>query len=275
MEKTNHGQSGLLGRARIAAPCPTSWDAMEGDDRVRFCGLCQLNVYNLSAMTRAEAEALVARTEGRVCARLYRRADGTVLTKDCPTGLRAVRRRVRRKAAAVFALVASLWTAAAGQTQTPSGKKDAQEVTLSCAGGGQLKMKRKPTPAGEPATLSGVAQDPTGAVIVGVLVTLTNEQTKKETHAVTDAAGAFSLALPALGTYTLQLAAEGFAPQEVKGITVAAGESLNAEFTITMALVTEGVLVGILDIGLSPTLDRDASGKTVFDMKTMSKLPIP
>jgi len=57
-----------------------------------------LNVYNFAEMTRDEVRDLLARTEGRVCARLYRRADGTVLTRDCPTGLRALRRRgIRRR----------------------------------------------------------------------------------------------------------------------------------------------------------------------------------
>lgn len=79
---------------RIASPCDASWEAMKGDDRVRFCGSCQKNVFDLSSMGREDAEALIERTEGRVCVRFYRRRDGTVLTQDCPVGLRAVRRRL-------------------------------------------------------------------------------------------------------------------------------------------------------------------------------------
>ena len=66
----------------IARPCPADWDAMRGDDQVRFCKHCSLNVYNLSAMTRAQAERLVAEREGRLCIRMYRRLDGTVVTAD-------------------------------------------------------------------------------------------------------------------------------------------------------------------------------------------------
>src|SRR6516162_8887116 len=40
-------------RLRVASPCPADWNAMQGDDRVRFCGQCEKNVYNLSAMTHA------------------------------------------------------------------------------------------------------------------------------------------------------------------------------------------------------------------------------
>jgi hypothetical protein len=78
---------------RLASPCKASWDAMVGDARVRFCPLCRLNVFNLSEMSRQEAEALVLQAEGRLCIRFYRRADGTILTSDCPVGVGGVRRK--------------------------------------------------------------------------------------------------------------------------------------------------------------------------------------
>jgi hypothetical protein len=83
-----------LEQIQVASPCQAAWDAMTGDNHARFCGQCQKHVYNLSGMTRADAEALVNRTEGRMCVRFFRRADGTVLTQDCPVGLRAVRKRM-------------------------------------------------------------------------------------------------------------------------------------------------------------------------------------
>jgi len=58
-----------LTKVSVAAPCPADWDSLVGGDRVRFCSQCQLNVYNLSAMSKFEAESLIARTEGRLCVR--------------------------------------------------------------------------------------------------------------------------------------------------------------------------------------------------------------
>ena len=75
---------------------------MIGDERVRFCGQCQLNVFNLSAMTRAQAESVIAGAEGRLCVRFYRRKDGSILTQDCPVGLRAIRQRASRIKRAVL-----------------------------------------------------------------------------------------------------------------------------------------------------------------------------
>jgi hypothetical protein len=76
-----------LDRVRIAAPCPANWDEMLGSYRVRFCSRCELNVYNLSSMTRAEAEAFIAGHEGKLCVRFYQRADGSILTQNCPVGV--------------------------------------------------------------------------------------------------------------------------------------------------------------------------------------------
>lgn len=79
-----------LGVLKISAPCPADWDAMKGDEQVRRCERCALNVYNLSALTADEARALIKAREGqRLCVRFYERDDGTVLTRDCPRGLTA------------------------------------------------------------------------------------------------------------------------------------------------------------------------------------------
>jgi hypothetical protein len=76
----------FLDQMRVASPCRARWETMHGDDRVRFCDQCRKYVYDLSALTDAEAGALIRRTEGSLCARLHRRADGRILTRDCPVG---------------------------------------------------------------------------------------------------------------------------------------------------------------------------------------------
>jgi hypothetical protein len=91
-----------LDNIRVASPCSSDWNQMRGDERVRFCQQCSLNVYNLSSMTRREAEQLISNAEGRLCIRYYRRRDGTVLTRNCPVGLRALKRRLSGAANAVL-----------------------------------------------------------------------------------------------------------------------------------------------------------------------------
>jgi hypothetical protein len=94
-----------LENVKVAAPCPADWEKMVGDERVRYCNKCELHVYNLSGMTRREAEALVTNTEGRLCVRFYRRDDGTILSRNCPVGLAAFKRRVSRAAGATLSAV--------------------------------------------------------------------------------------------------------------------------------------------------------------------------
>jgi hypothetical protein len=81
----------LLDNVMVAAPCTMGWENMPGDNRVRFCNQCQLNVYNLSGMSEAEAEDLLQVKGDSICISLYRRADGTILTENCPVGLKSIR----------------------------------------------------------------------------------------------------------------------------------------------------------------------------------------
>lgn len=89
----------------VSSPCPTTWEDLVGNDRVRYCGQCHLNVYNLTIMKPAEIEQLVHTTGGRLCGRLYVRPDRTATRRDCPTGRSKVVSRRIRQAAAAFAVV--------------------------------------------------------------------------------------------------------------------------------------------------------------------------
>ena len=83
----------VLPNIRVASPCRADWNQMTGDDRVRACAACNKNVYNLSSMTRDEAEALIVAKEGRLCVRYFQRQDGTILLKDCAVGVKQKRKR--------------------------------------------------------------------------------------------------------------------------------------------------------------------------------------
>ena len=61
-------------------------------------------------MNREDAEELIRQKEGRLCVRFFQRHDGTVMTTDCPVGLRAWHRRLR----ALVAFAATLLLLAFG-----------------------------------------------------------------------------------------------------------------------------------------------------------------
>ena len=83
-----------LDQIRVARPCSLSWASMEGTERVRHCGQCALNVYNISEMSGDEAVNLIREREGRVCVRCFRHHDGTIITRNCPSRFRKLRRAV-------------------------------------------------------------------------------------------------------------------------------------------------------------------------------------
>lgn len=115
-----------LHRIAIPSPCTASWDLMQGDDRVRHCGSCNKNVFNLSAMAEEEAADLLAgNADGHLCVRFYRRSDGTVLTSDCGAGARSGSRQAWTRLAGATALALSAAACSAGDKAPaePAGAK--------------------------------------------------------------------------------------------------------------------------------------------------------
>ena len=77
---------------------------MRGDDVVRRCFACDLNVYNIADLTSDEAEKVITFKEGKLCSQLWRRQDGTVTTASCldayrQSELRADNRQAELRAA--------------------------------------------------------------------------------------------------------------------------------------------------------------------------------
>ncbi|HEX4493784.1 MAG TPA: hypothetical protein VH914_21465 [Acidimicrobiia bacterium] len=124
----------------MASRCDASWDDMDGDDRVRHCAGCDKDVYNLSGMSRDDAEALLAATGVDVCIRLYRRADGTVITRDCGTRARPWSRAAAAVGLAALTLGA---TACMGKRATPRPRI----VTISDDGDATLRVTLRATHA--------------------------------------------------------------------------------------------------------------------------------
>jgi hypothetical protein len=120
-----------LHRIEIPTPCTASWDLMQGDDRVRHCGSCNKNVFNLSAMAEDEAADLLAgNADGHLCVRFYRRSDGTVLTSDCGARTPSASRQAWTRLAGATALALSAAACSAGD-KPPAKPLGAKPVTVN------------------------------------------------------------------------------------------------------------------------------------------------
>lgn len=243
-----------IDRLRIATPCSTSWEQMPGDERVRHCAVCSLNVYNLAEMTRDEVRELLARSEGRVCVRLYRRADGTVLTRDCPKGLRELGRRASR--AAVAAVAALLSLPAFGFT-----------LPWKRHPGFEVKLTTEQLATAQPAAFRGVVVMD-GSPLPGVTVALRDEITGHEVTTVTDGKGTFTFQGVTDGTYRADLALAGFKPAGIKHLELKAGAVVQASVAMQVAEL-ESITVGGAE--LSPLEQPTIS--TTFLQSFIDKLP--
>jgi Carboxypeptidase regulatory-like domain len=218
----------LLDNVRVAAPCPASWEKMSGDEHVRHCAECKLNVYNLSEMTRVEAERLIVNHEGRLCVRFYRRADGTIITRDCPKGLEALIRRVSRMAGAVLTTVMAVVPVLAQSDPRPNPPEQAEHKDAQFA-------------------LDVTVVDPTGALVPNAKVTLCRCKDKVSNDAATDGSGAAQFRSLAKGTYEISVQAPGFRKNQ-QMVTIKKVEQLQVKLQIAVQTTTIAVKAAPVEI---------------------------
>jgi hypothetical protein len=159
----------LLANLSVASPCPARWEDMVGDERSRFCGGCKKNVHNISALAAAEAEALLRANSGGLCVRYFQRADGTVMTQDCPDG---VRRKKNRKLAVVAAGAFGLAATAFGSVAAFANMGARHAVTGSMAvESGPGTQQQLTTMMGDPAPVepssAAPPEDPPAVPVMG------------------------------------------------------------------------------------------------------------
>ncbi|HKY19921.1 MAG TPA: TonB-dependent receptor [Vicinamibacterales bacterium] len=93
------------------------------------------------------------------------------------------------------------------------------------------------------ATLYGVVQDSSGAILPGVTVTVTHQGTTLTRDTVSDARGEFALpALPA-GAYTIRIELSGFKTYENRALRLSAGQTVRQTFGLEVGGLAETVTV--------------------------------
>src|SRR5262245_6070881 len=104
------------------------------------------------------------------------------------------------------------------------------------------------------ATVYGIVNDPSGAVVPGADVTLVNENTNATLKSVTDTAGEFVFNFVPAGHYTLKIALSGFKTFENKNIELGAAQNIRKTFVLSVGEVAESVTV----VGESPLVNTAA-----------------
>jgi hypothetical protein len=109
----------FLKDVQVATPCRADWNAMEGNEKKRFCLICRKHVHNFSAMTDTEIMDLYTEKGSDICIRFYVRRDGTMIIGDCPVG---VRRKKRNRLVGLMLGIAGMTLLGAGAVRASANR---------------------------------------------------------------------------------------------------------------------------------------------------------
>lgn len=188
----------LLEAFDVPQPCAVAWESMRGTAAVRECARCGRQIHNLSALTRAEAEQLLSGGE-RICVRLVRTADRSIVTAEPPLLFAPSRRPWTGISVAALAAVLGLSEAraSAARSLTPPSVANVQAAPIPA--------RNVPRNRG----VHGTVRDQTGAPFPDVTVTATDLTTREEFSVQTGADGRYRLPVPA-GTYQVRITSQPF-----------------------------------------------------------------
>lgn len=125
--------------------------------------------------------------------------------------------------------------------------------------------------AGVTASVSGTVVDPSGAVVVGATVTVTNSDTGYVQNTTTNANGFYTFAALPPGTYKLSIRQTGFKAFEQTGILLNVNDAVTADATLQIGQNSEAITVssGALRVETSSTQLGE-----VIESKEMTAVPL-
>lgn len=250
----------LLDLIDVPEPCPQSWEAMKGDDKSRFCGSCEKDIYNLSEMTRREAKKLILQSKESVCVRLEKDTHGKV--KTLKKQLHQITRQVPIAAGVLSASLALAASADAQRKPPPIPRPPVGRIVINKD---ILDMKSK-------ASISGTITDSTGAVIPGAEISLFDAKNKLVKKITSNIEGFYEFKLIKAGIYNLEIETPGYKKFVQSKIEVKADEEKELKFELDADEMSEtiGVLSAFefLEIESSETKISDT-----IETKPLESLP--
>ena len=110
----------------LSFTCPKLWAQMEGNEKTRFCDVCQKNVHNLSMMTAGERRVLLAGTGESPCVAYFKHVNGTPIDVTAlPEGSQL---KETLKKAAVLSLSAAVLMTACDKSLPPQTHRPPSKV---------------------------------------------------------------------------------------------------------------------------------------------------
>jgi hypothetical protein len=120
--------------------------------------------------------------------------------------------------------------------------------------------------------LDGNVVDPTNAVLVGVTVAATNQETNARRETQTNSSGGYSLPALSPGTYSLTVSSPGFQTYVQTGIVVSTNSVTRVDVTMPLGQLSETVTVE----AQAATLQTDRSDvRAEIPTKVLEDVPVP
>src|SRR6266581_4494407 len=121
------------------------------------------------------------------------------------------------------------------------------------------------------ATIAGVVQDASGAVIPGVSITAKNVETGVTRTATTDEGGRYTVPELTLGNYEVEAQLPGFQTEVRSGITLTVGRSAVVNFSLKVGQVSDKVTI----TAEAPLVESTtATMSSLVDERTIRELPL-
>lgn len=119
--------------------------------------------------------------------------------------------------------------------------------------------------------ITGIVKDPSGAIVPGATVVLTNELTGDVRETTANAQGRYSFLGLKPAPYTIKAQLSGFQPVEMKGQKVSAGQEVNQDFALKQANLSETIDV----VGEATAIDLSSAriGANVNE-REVAQLPV-
>lgn len=127
------------------------------------------------------------------------------------------------------------------------------------------------TLAAQTASVTGIISDPTGAVIPGVRVSLTNEATNVDFRTETNVEGFYRVPSVPPGNYRIALEADGFKPFRAIGLQLIVGQVARQDFKLELGTTSESIEVSARAV----LLDSETSSLgQVIGGRQITELPL-
>jgi hypothetical protein len=121
------------------------------------------------------------------------------------------------------------------------------------------------------ASLTGRVSDPSGAVVPGATVSLTNGETQVATEVKTNSAGVYTFPTVAPGPYQLQVQAPGFKAEVIQHLVLHVQDRVSQDVSLEIGSTTQSVTVSAES---TPLNTQDATVGTVVERQQIENTPL-